>query len=188
MNTPAPVLLAPADQNLIISGCLGAAQFALARSIAEVTRLPLIDATRRVEDRVGMSRDALRTQFGEAYLKRIEAQIISEIVLCRASLIHIDGAMLLHGDHLPRLATTGVIMALVASLDAVLSRLHLTLGARYHDPEARSVVIGALRHAWSLRSDPRVQPIDCSYRADADIVRAAIERWRAVSGVIDWRL
>ncbi|RMG80729.1 MAG: hypothetical protein D6712_17515, partial [Chloroflexi bacterium] len=126
-------ILPHADRNLILTGYTGPNQPAIGREVAEKLQLRFLDFETEIEARTGYSSDVLREQFGERRLRTVEAEIMEEISLRRRTLVRISGHVLLHGDHYDRLRETGPVICLVARLDAVLSRLHVLLGARYHD-------------------------------------------------------
>ncbi len=105
-----------------------------------------------LEDRAGLSGEDLRIRYGEARLKTLESELVDEVALYRGTVIHISGKTLQQSSHFARLGETDPVICLVATLDAVLRRLHLALGARYHDPYERDIALGTLRREWAIRS------------------------------------
>lgn len=176
------------DQNLILTGYIGPGQFALARHVAEHVRMPFVDFGLHMETRTGLTDEDIRIRYGEARLKTLELEEVSEIALRRGSVIHISGQTLLRGDVLDRLSATGPVIGLFASLDAVLQRLHLALGARYHDPRERDLAVGMLRREWAVRGNPHVLMLDTSAMNEAQMVEAIAALWREKSAVLDWRV
>ena len=79
------------------------------------------------------------------------------------------------------------LQALDETLDAVLRRLHLALGARYHNPSERDIALGTLRREWAIRKQPGIVEIDTSYLSEDEMVEAIASKWREKSGVLDWR-
>ncbi len=175
----------PVDQNLILTGYTGPGQLALARRVAERLRLPFVDFEQVLEARADLSGEELRIRFGEARLKTLESELVTEVALYRGTLIHISGKTLL--AHYARLSATGPVICVVATLDAVLRRMHLALGARYHDPNERELVLGTLRREWAIRKQPGITEVDTSYLSEDTMVEAVAACWREKSGVIDWR-
>lgn len=173
------------DQNLILTGYIGPGQMVVARRIAERLRMPFVDFETMLEERVELSGEEMRIRYGEARLKTLESELVSEILLYRGTVIHISGKTL--GANYARLSETGPVICVVATLDAVLRRLHLALGARYHDPNERELVLGTLRREWAIRKQPGINEIDTSYLSEDQIVEAVAACWREKSGVIDWR-
>lgn len=179
--------LAGIDQNLILTGYIGPGQLAIARKSAEVLRLPFVDYETRLEEAAGMPGEDVRALFGEKRLEYLEKTLVDEISLYRGTLIHISGQTLHDADHYERLAAKGTIVCLVASVDAVLQRLHLSMGARFHNPAERDVAIGILRREWRVRKLPGIYEIDTSTLDEAQTVAAIAQTWRERAAVIDWR-
>ena len=165
------------DRNLVITGSIGPNQQIVARRIAERLKLRYVDAELVVEDRAEMPIEQFKTLFGEARHRALEGEVIRDLALYRGAVIGISGHMLAYGDHLARMANASYILCLVASLDAVLSRLHVALGARYHNPAARDLALGNLRRDWAIRGKEGVNEFDTTYLTDADIVQQVAALW-----------
>ncbi|MBE2183388.1 MAG: hypothetical protein IAE89_08170 [Anaerolineae bacterium] len=174
------------DQNLILTGYLGPLQLPTARHTAEALHMRFVDFESRLEDHSGMPGEEVRALYGESRLKTLEDELLSEIALYRGTLIAIGGETLVRGAY-NLLHTTGPVICSVASVDAVLQRLHLALGARFHDPRERDLALGKVRREWSIRKNPDVRIVDTSYMNDMQMVEAIIACWREAATVIDWR-
>lgn len=176
-----------AEQNLILTGYLGPNQAALARGLAETLRLPLADFQAQLEQKTGFRDEDIRARFGEASLKTVESETVNQIALYRGAVIAMGGASLLRGDHLARMSATGIVIGVFASLDAVLHRFHLALGARYNDPRERQFALGTVRREWTIRGAPGVIEIDTTRMTDRQMIDVVAAAWREKAGVIDWR-
>src|SRR5215475_10982954 len=106
------MLVPSIDQNLILTGYLGPGQLAVARRVADRLRMPFVDFESILEDRADLSGEEMRIRFGEARLKTMESELITEIALYRATVIHISGKTLL--PNYARLADTGQVICIVA--------------------------------------------------------------------------
>jgi shikimate kinase len=177
---------AASDQNLVLTGYLGPEQRAIARRTAELLRMPFVDFDARLEARAEMPAEEVRALYGESRLKTLEDEMLSEIGLYRGALILISGETLMRGALEP-LRATGPVICLTASVDAVLQRLHLALGARFHDPRERDLALGRVRRAWSIRSASGVTTLDTSHMSDGEMTETIATRWRELAGIIDWR-
>ena len=175
------------DKNLILTGYIGPEQFQVTRHTAEHLRMPFVDFETRLESHAGMPGEELRALFGEARLKTIEGELIDEMVLHRGTVIHIGGQTLLRGDYFERIHSTGPIICLVATIDAVLQRLHLSLGARFHNPRERELALGKLRREWAVRGREGVVEFDTSYLSETQMIQNIAALWREQAAVIDWR-
>ena len=166
------------DLNLIVTGYLEPNRPRISQQLALRLGLQMIDVEREIEDRLGETINNMRQLYGERRLKAIETQIMDEIVLHRRALIRVSGDTLLNSGHLAELQRNGVIVCLVASLDSILRRIHLTLGARYHDPVERSRAIGELQREWRIREVDEVVEFDATTVTEAILIERIVAFWR----------
>ena len=169
------------DLNLILTGYVEPNRPRLARQLALRLGLTLIDVERELEERLGDTIANLRATYGERRLKTVETEIMDEVVLHRRGLIRVAGGTLVGSVHLADLQRNGVIVCLVASLDSILRRIHLTLGARYHDPVERSRAIGELQREWRIREVEGVVEFDATYVSEAVLIERIAEFWRELA-------
>lgn len=168
------------ERNLILTGYTGPQQPALGRQLAERLGVPFVNIDMQIEERAGVTLDEIKATFGEARLKTLEADVVHEAALHRGAVIRVSGQTLMHGNNFERLAPTGPVICLVAQLDAVLRRLHLMLGARYHDPDERALALGHLKREWGVRGREGVHELDTTYLSHTETVQAAFELWQQV--------
>jgi shikimate kinase len=169
------------DRNLILTGYSEPNKPRIGRQIAERLKMPFVDVEERIQDRMGDSLDTLRETFGERHVKTIEASIMEEMVLHRNSVIRVSGSILTHNDHFERMTETGPVLCLVARLDAVLQRLHLTMGARYHDPAERGAQLGVLRREWAVRKKQGIHELDVTDLDESAMITAIAEFWQKLA-------
>lgn len=169
------------DLNLIITGYIEPNRPRISRQLAERLGLRMVDVERQIEDRFGEPMDVIRSTYGERRLKTVEAEIMDEVALYRNTLIRVSGSTLLNSGHLEDMQRTGPIVCLVASLDSILKRIHLTLGARYHNPSERSAAIGELVREWKIRKVEGIYEFDATYKAEADLIREVADFWRDIA-------
>lgn len=169
------------DLNLIVTGYLEPNRPRISQQLALRLGLTMIDVEREIEDRLGDTIEHMRQLYGERRLKAIETQIMDEIVLHRRALIRVSGSTLLNSGHLADLQRNGVIVCLVASLDSILRRIHLTLGARYHDPKERSRAIGELQREWRIREVENVVEFDATTITEAILIERIVTFWRELA-------
>ncbi len=172
------MLLANPDRNLIVTGYTGPNQPRIGQQVAERLKMRYVNVDMLLEARADMPIDDLRTRFGEARLKTLEAEVMRDVLLMRGAVIRIGGETLLRGDNAKRVMETGTVFCLVVSLDAVLQRLHLSLGGRYHNPHERALAIGRLKREWAVRKLDGVREVDATYLTEAETIDAMIASWR----------
>jgi shikimate kinase len=170
------------ERNLILTGYVEPNKPRIGRLIAEQLRLPFVDVEQRLDERIAnIGSDMTRDDLSERHLKAIEAEIMDEIILHRNTVIRVNGSTLMHGEHYERLSTTGAIICLVARLDSILQRIHLTLGARYHNPRERGFELGLLRREWAVRKKADIHELDVTYLDEALMIQAIIDFWKRIS-------
>ncbi|MCY4072631.1 MAG: hypothetical protein OXG60_15155 [Chloroflexi bacterium] len=166
------------DLNLIITGYIEPNRPRISRQLALQLGMELIDVERRIEERFGDTIDNIRAQYGEQRLKAIETEVMDDVALYRRALIRVSGNTLVNSGHLGEIQRNGVVVCLVASLDSVLRRIHLTLGARYHDSVERSLAIGELQREWKIREAENVVEFDATYISEAELIEQIANFWR----------
>jgi shikimate kinase len=166
------------DRNLILTGYTGPGHLAIGRRVAAALQRTFVNLDMQIEERSGLSIDEIRVRFGETRLKTLEAEVVQEALLYRSAVIRVSGQTLLHSSHYERFSATGPVICLVASLDSVLQNLHLMLGARYHNPNERALVLGNLQREWAVRTCPGIYEIDTTYLSEAEIADAIIALWQ----------
>lgn len=175
------------DVNLILTGSMGPSQLQVARRTAELLKLRFVDFDARFEAVAGMPAEEMRALYGETRLRTTEGELLAEMTLYRGTVLLISASTLLRGETLSSLSQTGPVIALVATIDAVLQRLHLAMGARFHAPGERELALGRLRRDWTVRGKEGVIEFDTSYLSDAQSAEALASRWRELTAFIDWR-
>ncbi len=169
------------DLNLIITGYIEPNRPRISRQLAQQLGIEMIDVERRIEERFGDTIDRIRAQYGEQRLKAIESEVLDDIALYRRALIRISGSTLVNSKNLGELQRNGVVVCLVASLDSILHRIHLTLGARYHDPVERSLAIGELQREWKIREAENIVEFDATYISESALIDQIANFWRDVA-------
>jgi shikimate kinase len=174
-----PLLLS--DRNLILTGYTGSNQPRLGRQIAERLRMPLVNLEAQIAERYGMSVDDIRTAYGETRLKSIEAGLIDEACLRRNTLIAVNARTLLNGDALLRLSEIGHVICLVTTLDAMLHRLHLAMGARFYNPDERAIELGNLKREWAVRGLAGVIEVDTTGLDAEATIDHVVRLWQSLA-------
>jgi shikimate kinase len=178
MATESPLLT---DLNLIITGYIEPNRPRVARQLSERLNLQLVDVERQIEDRFGDSLANIRSIYGERRLKTVETDIMDEVALHRSTVIRVSGSTLLNSGHLKELQRTGPVICLVASLDSILKRIHLTLGARYHNPAERAVAVGGIQREWKIREQEDIYEFDATYKQEAELIDDIVVFWRDIA-------
>ncbi len=176
------MFLAYPDRNLILTGYTGAQQLTVGQQIAERLHLRYVNVDSLLESRAGLDLDEIRLRYGETRLKMLEMEAMQEVQLYRGALIRMSGQTLLRTEYTKRLQETGLIVCMVVTLDAVLRRLHLSMGGRYHNPQERALAIGHLKREWAIRKLEGVCELDLTDQNESQMVERVCALWEAMSG------
>ena len=167
--------------NLILTGYIEPNRPRISQRLAERLNLRFIDVERRVEAHFGESIAAIRARYGQQRLKAVESEVLDSLALHRQALIRVSGSTLLHSGQLEAFQRSGIVVCLTASLDAILRRIHIALGAGYHDPRERALALGELQREWQIREHSGIIEFDATHSTEAEVVDALAELWRARS-------
>lgn len=170
--------IALTDRNLILTGYSGANLPRTGQLIAERLGMPFLNLDVLIGERIGLSGIDVREAFGERRLKTLEADIVEEARLRRQTVIRVNARTLLHSENLARLAQTGPVVSLMTSLDAILRRLHISMGGRYADPDERARELGELRQEWGIRNLTGMVQLDTTAMTSDQILQTVVALYR----------
>lgn len=109
-------------KNIVLIGFMGTGKTCVGRLLAYRLNRPFIDTDKKIEAECGMPISDIFTVFGEAYFRRQEKMVISKVSRYTNSVIATGGGAVLYPANIARLKQNGVVIALTASLDAILER------------------------------------------------------------------
>ncbi len=165
------------DRNLILTGYTGPGQPLIGQQIADRLKMRYVNVDTLLEARGEMEIDDLRSRYGETRLKMLETDVIQDVMLYRGAVIRVSGQTLLRTETAPRFLETGMMVCMVVALDAVLRRLHLSLGGRYHNPSERALAIGHLKREWAIRKVAGVRELDMTNMNESETIKTVCDLW-----------
>jgi shikimate kinase len=177
------ILRLSSDKNLILTGYYEPNTPRIGLQVAQQLGRKFVDVEQEIENMLGDTADNIREQYGERRLKAVEDQVLDNVVLYRNAVIRINGSTLATTERQAILLQTGMAVCLVARLDAVLQRLHVSLGSRYHNPNARGLELGHLRREWAVRKLKNLKELDVTYRNEDGIIQDILTWWQEVAVV-----
>jgi shikimate kinase len=164
--------------NLILIGSLGGRVIATGNAIARRLNAPFITLEGELQTREGYTPDETRELFGEARLKRLEADLCHEFGLRRGTILGITASALLEEDNRARLFASGAPLILTCALNETLHRLYVMYGARFHDPKVRSGALFTLRRDSQILTIPDVPHLDTTRLSVDQAADQSIVYWR----------
>lgn len=175
-----PLTLQP-DRNLILTGYIEPNQPRIGRQVADLLGRRFVDVEEMMEERMGDRPENLRAQYGERRLKAMEEEVLGDVILMRSVVIRMNGSTLANTERQSLLMSNGTVLCLVARLDAILQRMHLSMGARYHNSAERGAQMGDLRREWAVRKIQGLTELDVTYKNEAAIVDEIVRWWQTVA-------
>lgn len=173
------ILLPFSERNLILTGYIGPDLSRLARELAAHLRMGYVSIDATIAEHAGMFINDIRTHFGENRLKSLEADVVSEALLRRQSVIYATGRTLANSDYLARFLEVGEVFCLTINLDAMLHRLHVTMGVSYHNPDERAMALAELHREWAIRTKPGIREVHIKLdMLSEDIISHVAKLWR----------
>lgn len=168
------------ERNLILTGAIGVTQTQIGRELAAALSMPFVNVDQIIAERLDMTIDEIRAYYGETRLKSIEAEIVEETALRRSTVIRVSGRTLINGDNYAYLAATGMVFCLMVDLDAMLQRLHISMGARYHDPKDRALALGELERERMVHRLDDLHRMNVTRMTTDEIVATLATTWRSL--------
>jgi shikimate kinase len=163
-------------QNLILTGPMGVGKTAAGRAVAQQLKAQFYDLENEILNREKQSAEQIRTMFGEARLKALEAETIRDLTLYRSAIIAVSGPAMLDMVNRERLAESGIILCLTCALNEILRRMHAARGAWFHNPANRGVMLSRLKRELAVtRLD--LPQLDTSQLSTEDTAAAVIAFW-----------
>ncbi len=110
-------------QNIILTGFMGTGKTTVGRLLAEKLKLPFVDIDAAIEAREGTSINDIFAKKGEAYFRRLETEVLREILAQDGQVIAAGGGALLKEENREMLRRRGSLVCLTASPGVIFQRL-----------------------------------------------------------------
>jgi shikimate kinase len=124
---PSPPAVAPG--NLVLTGFMGTGKTTVGRLLAERLGRPFVDTDALIEERHGPI-SALFAEHGEAHFRALERQVAAELGARDGLIVATGGRLLLDPANVATLGSSGTVVCLTASVDALVDRLRGEAGTR----------------------------------------------------------
>ncbi|UCF34494.1 MAG: shikimate kinase [Phycisphaerales bacterium] len=138
---------------LALIGCRGSGKSSVAREIGSITGRAFVDTDEEVMRRADRSIAEIFADEGEAAFRRLEAEVISEVVAKRFGVISVGGGAVLDQQNVERLRSVAMIVYLTATPEELWRRIEVDQATR----QARPALTGhsgleEIRHVLAERS------------------------------------
>lgn len=109
-------------KNIVLIGFMGTGKTSTGRLLAGRLNRPFIDVDKKIEQETGLAISDIFQLYGESHFRQVEREVIARVARYTSSVIATGGGVVLKPENMARLKNTGIIVALNASLDAILER------------------------------------------------------------------
>jgi shikimate kinase len=120
--------------SLALIGYRGSGKSSVAREIGSITGQPFVDTDEEVTRRAGRAIAEIFAGEGEAAFRRLEAEVISEVVATRFGVISVGGGAVLDQQNVERLRSVAMIVYLTATPEELWRRIEADLASRQARP------------------------------------------------------
>ncbi|MDR3565098.1 MAG: shikimate kinase [Negativicutes bacterium] len=109
-------------KNIVLIGFMGTGKTSVGRLLAGRLRWTFVDIDKKIEAEQKMTIAEIFTKHGEEYFRQKEREMISRISRYRSAVIATGGGVVLFPESMNRLRSTGIIIALTASVANIVER------------------------------------------------------------------
>jgi len=110
-------------RNVYLVGVMGSGKSSVGRELARLLAQKFVDLDRLISKRVGKSIAAIFKTDGEAYFRKVEAELLKSVTKEKGQTVATGGGAVLDPSNCEAMKTTGTIIFLEASLDELWSRV-----------------------------------------------------------------
>ena len=110
-------------KNVVIIGMMGVGKSNVSKRLAQIVKKRMISTDEMIERREGKDITAIFKSQGESYFRRLERDVIKEILKEKSVIIDCGGGIVLNQDNIDDLKKYGVLIHLTASAEMVYARI-----------------------------------------------------------------
>ncbi|WP_425060718.1 Shikimate kinase [Sporomusa carbonis] len=109
-------------KNVVLIGFMGTGKTSTGRLLAGRLNRTFIDIDKKIELETGLTISDIFQLYGENHFRQLERDVIARVSRYTNTVIATGGGVVLKQENMIRLKNTGIIIALTASLEAILER------------------------------------------------------------------
>lgn len=166
--------------NIILVGFMGTGKSAVGKMLARRLNRPFVDLDRQIEREAGRSVRQIFAREGETVFRRLEAKAVREAVALKSQVIATGGGVMCDEENVQALKSSGVLVCLTASADAILERIATSLVSRPllagGDPKERVTALLALRAPTYARADVTIDTTGQTLEEVSEEILCKIEK------------
>jgi len=109
--------------NIFLTGFMGTGKTTVGKKIADLTGMKFHDLDRLIEETAGLSISEIFKEKGEPWFRRLESKLLIEISEKKNIVLATGGGVVLNPVNRNKMKSSGVVVALTASLETIWERL-----------------------------------------------------------------
>ena len=110
-------------KNIILTGFMGTGKSSVGRHLARELNYRFVDTDYLIEQETGLDIPKIFERFGEAYFRSVEKKVIKDVLQKENQVIAAGGGAIVDEENLSVMKTSGFVVCLSASIDAIMSRV-----------------------------------------------------------------
>lgn len=129
--------------NFILTGFMGTGKTTVGQLLAQQLDYSFIDTDQEIEQQAGQTVSEIFRTRSEAVFRQMETKLVNKLCRQQGLVIATGGGLVMNRKNVERLASTGQIICLTASVDAILERVQRQGGQRplLNDPDPRNKIL-----------------------------------------------
>ena len=108
--------------NIVLVGFMGTGKTRIARDIARGSGMEYVSTDDLIETREGRSIKDIFSDEGEAYFRRVEKEVVAEVMSRSGQVVDTGGGVVLDGENMKTLLGNGTVICLWATPDVIYAR------------------------------------------------------------------
>jgi shikimate kinase len=168
--------------NIILVGFMGTGKSAVGKMLARRLNCPFVDLDRQIEAQAGRSVQQIFEQDGEPAFRKMEAKAVREAAALKDHVIATGGGVMCDEENVQALKSSGVLVCLTASADAIMERTSASLFSRPllagADPKQRIEELLKLRAPYYARADITIDTTDRTLKEVSEEILCKIETFK----------
>jgi shikimate kinase len=167
-------------KNIVITGFMGTGKSTVGNMLAEDYSLDFVDTDVLIEEKAGNKKvTEIFDEYGEAYFRKIEKDVIRDVSLLENAVISTGGGAIADKENLALLKEKSIIICLTASPEVILERIRKEDGIRpllkVKDPLKRIKELLDSRKEAYMKSDIIIDTSDLTPSEAAETIKTLLK-------------
>ncbi|ABR46876.1 chorismate mutase [Alkaliphilus metalliredigens QYMF] len=109
--------------NIVLAGFMGTGKSTVGRDLSQKLEMRYVDTDAMIEERMGMTIKKIFKEYGEAYFRKLEEELVAEVSHLKNTIIFCGGGVVLKGQNVSNLKLNGRVILLQAEPENIYQRI-----------------------------------------------------------------